>query len=384
MKRRVLVLGSTGSIGTQTLDVLSHLEDTHEVVGLSANRSVELLSRQAQATHPEAVCLVDASALDGLDLPDGTRVLSGADGLVQLVEATRPDVVIAGITGAAGLRSTLAAAEAGAVLGLANKESLVLAGHLVKQTCARTGARLVPVDSEHCALAQCLEGHPRESVRRLVLTASGGPFRGWSAADLAGVTPAQALKHPSWEMGPRITIDSATLMNKALEIVEACHLFDADVSDVDVVVHPQSVIHSMVEFIDGSMLAQLGPPDMRVPIRYALGSPGRVAGGATPIDVTALSGLTFEAPDRHAFPCLALGERVAREGGLSGTILNAANEIAVDAFLQARIPFASIPERVGEALDHFENRPAPDLAEILDTDRAVRLRTSARLPQPTS
>ncbi|MCB9899153.1 MAG: 1-deoxy-D-xylulose-5-phosphate reductoisomerase [Planctomycetes bacterium] len=383
MVKRVLVLGSTGSVGTQTLDVLSALATSHRVVGLAARRSADLLSRQAHATRPEAVCLVDEAAASALDLPDGCARLHGADGLVELVERTRPDVVVCAVTGAAGLPSTLAAAETGAVVALANKESLVLAGHLVKRAVQRSGGTLVPVDSEHSAIAQCLAGEDRGGVRRLVLTASGGPFRGRTRAELREVTVAQALRHPSWEMGPRITIDSATLMNKALEVIEACHLFDVPQELVHVVVHPQSIVHSMVEFVDGAVIAQLSPPDMRLPIRYALGYPSRVPSGQPPVDFTRLPTLTFEQPDRETFPCLALGERAARAGGLAGTILNAANEITVEAFLSGRLPFLEIATLVGEALDRFPSTPDPDLPTILETDAAVRRHVASRLPQPT-
>ena len=376
--RRVLVLGSTGSIGRQTLDVLESATATHRVVGLSAATSADLLGEQARRWKPEAVCLVGEQHVD---LPPGTRLFSGPEGLVDLVRETAPDIVVAGITGAAGLPSTLAAAEQGADLALANKESLVLAGHLVKAACARAGGRILPVDSEHSAIAQCLEGAPRAGVRRLVLTASGGPFRGRSARELADVTVEQALRHPRWVMGPRITIDSATLMNKALEVIEACQLFDVEPDRVHVVVHPQSIIHSMVEYLDGSILAQLGPPDMRIPIRWALGHPDRLATPEPAADFSTLGGLTFEEPDREAFPCLALGERVAREGGLSGCILNAANEVAVEAFLERRLPFTAIPEIVADALDAFDNVSAPDLGTILATDREVRRHARSRLPQ---
>lgn len=382
MSKRVLVLGSTGSVGLQTLDVLRQLKGSHAVVGLSAHRSAQELGQQAREFEPEAVCLVDPHP--ALDLPAGCARLHGADGLVELVRRTRPDTVVCAITGAAGLPSTLAAAEAGAVLALANKESLVLAGHLVKQACARSGATLVPVDSEHSAIAQCLHGENPAGVRRLVLTASGGPFRGRRAADLAQVTRAQALRHPSWDMGPRISIDSATLMNKALEVIEACHLFDVSPERIQVVVHPQSVIHSMVEFVDGAVLAQLSPPDMRLPIRYALGYPERLSSGAAPVDLLSLSGLTFEAPDRETFPCLALGEQAARAGGLSGTIMNAANEVAVEAFLAGRLPFLDIAEVVADALASFPCGAEPDLDSILATDAAVREHARARLTLSTS
>jgi 1-deoxy-D-xylulose-5-phosphate reductoisomerase len=384
MAQRVLVLGSTGSVGTQTLDVLDGLRESHRVVGLSASTSTKLLSEQVARFVPEAVCIADAEAAASATMPDQVAVHRGAPGLVDLVSATRPDIVLCAITGAAGLPSTLAAAESGAIVALANKESMVLAGHLVKDACARSGGRIIPVDSEHSAIAQCLEGQDPGSVRRLILTASGGPFHGRTRDALAEVTPAEALKHPSWEMGPRITIDSATLMNKALEVVEACQLFDVSPDKVDVVVHRQSIIHSMVEFVDGAILAQLSPPDMRLPIRYALGWPGRLSCGAPPVDLTSFGDLTFDTPDRETFPCLALGEQVARDGGLAGCIMNAANEVAVTAFLDGRLPFTGIPCIVEDALNVFENVPSPDLPMILDTDERVRRHAEARILQPVT
>lgn len=382
MPRRILVLGSTGSVGRQTLDVLSGLSGTHEVVGLSAATSADLLSNQARRWRPEAVCLAGGDDQVKLDLPADCLQFQGAEGLVELVGQVQADVVMCAITGAAGLPSTLRAAETGAVIALANKESMVLAGHLVKAACQRSGATLVPVDSEHSAIFQCLQGR-REDVRRLVLTASGGPFRGYDSKQLQGVTIDEALRHPSWDMGPRITIDSATLMNKALEVIEACFLFDVQPADVHVVVHPQSVIHSMVEYVDGAVLAQLSSPDMRLPIRFALGHPERVPTTAPPIDFTTFSGLTFEQPDRETFPCLALGERAARAGGLSGTVLNAANEVAVEAFLAGRIAFTDIPVLVKAALDGHPAQDSPDLATIFSTDASVRRHTQTLLSQPT-
>lgn len=382
--KRVLILGSTGSIGRQTLDVVDQLGPAHLVVGLSAARSVERLGKQARRYRPQAVALADPPPADTLDLPADCELLTGPEGIVELVTRTEPDVVVCAITGAAGLPSTLAAAASGADVALANKESLVLAGHLVRRACAESGSKLLPVDSEHSAIAQCLQGEERAGVRRLILTASGGPFRGRTRAELADVSIEQALKHPSWEMGPRITIDSATLMNKALEVIEATHLFDVPADMIHVVVHPQSVIHSMVEYRDGALIAQLSPPDMRLPIRWALGYPERVSTPAPPIDLLSLSGLEFEAPDRETFPCLALGERVAREGGLAGTILNAANEIAVDAFLDARLPFLGISDLVEAALNTFESVADPDLQTILSTDAAVREQSRARLASAES
>jgi len=384
MSLRVLVLGSTGSVGTQSLDVLSSLRDSHRVVGLAAATSSAELSSQSHAWLPEAVCLADGTRAHELSLPAGCRLFTGAQGLVDLVHATAPDIVLCAISGAAGLPSTLAAAERGCRLALANKESMVMAGPLVKAAVAASGGSIVPVDSEHSAIAQCLLGQDRSGVRRLVLTASGGPFRGLTLEQMQSATPAQALRHPCWDMGPRISIDSATLMNKALEVIEACQLFDVAPEQVHVVVHPQSVIHSMVEFRDGAVLAQLSPPDMRLPIRFALGGATRVDNGAPPVDLLALSGLTFEAPDRRNFPCLALGERVARSGGLAGTVLNAANEIAVAAFLEGRLPFTSIHDVVADALDAFEDVAQPDLPTILQADRRARRHAEARVPQMAS
>ncbi|MGQ0552013.1 MAG: 1-deoxy-D-xylulose-5-phosphate reductoisomerase [Planctomycetota bacterium] len=382
MTKRVLILGSTGSVGRQSLDVLRRLSDSHQIVGLSAARSSALLSEQAHEFRPSAVCLAEAEQVAAPELPAQCRLLTGAAGLVQLVEATAPDLVVCAITGAAGLPSTLAAARSGATLALANKESLVLAGPLVKAACRASGSRIVPVDSEHSAIAQCLAGHPAAGVRRLILTASGGPFRGRRRAELLTVTPQQALRHPSWVMGPRITIDSATLMNKALEIVEACQLFDVPAEQVSVIVHPQSIIHSMVEFIDGALLAQLSRPDMRLPIRYALGAPGRIESGDGQVDLLSLSGLSFEEPDRETFRCLALGEEVARLGGTAGCVMNAANEIAVHAFLEQRLSFLGIAELVEAALTRFEHRPAADLTELLELDQRVRTWALTRVASP--
>lgn len=380
-RRRVLVLGSTGSIGTQALEVLSHLTDTHQVVGISACQSSDLLTEQAVRFTPEAICLVQGNAPS---MPPDIQQFSGPQGLVELVEKIQADLVICAITGAAGLPSTLAAAASGAIVALANKESMVMAGHLVKKACAASGSRIVPVDSEHCAIAQALEGKDMAATRRLILTASGGPFRGKSREDLGQVTPEQALAHPSWDMGPRISIDSATLMNKALEVIEACRLFDVHPDRVSVVIHPQSIIHSMVEFIDGSILAQMGPPDMRVPIRYALGFPERIQGGAEQVDLLSLPPFHFESPDRETFPCLAIGESVARSGELAATVMNAANEIAVDAFLAGRLPFLEISNLIDDALQHHGDAHDPGLDLILETDRQVRLFAQSKITQTTT
>lgn len=374
--RSLAILGSTGSVGESTLRVLPELAGTHRVTALVAHRNVERLVEQALALRPECVGLSDPDAAGrAADLLSGTRirVLGGADVAERVVAELRPDIVLAAITGAAGLPSSLRAVEQGSVLALANKEALVMAGHLMVRAAAASGAAIVPVDSEHSAIFQCLHGEPARRVRRLFLTASGGPFHGLPAADFARVTPAEALRHPTWTMGRKITIDSATLMNKALEIVEARWLFDVPAEAIQVVVHRQSIVHSMVEFVDGSILAQLGLPSMTVPVRVALAWPERAATAENYYDVARFASLTFEEPDLQRFPALRLGFRVARELGLAGTALNAANEVAVERFLIGRAPFPHIAAAVEHVLDRLQNRADPSLDEILAADRWARL-----------
>ena len=383
MKRRVVVLGSTGSIGTNCLDVITALESRLTALGLSAHGSWDAVVAQAHRHKPRWVALTDGDAYSQADasrLPCGTELLHGEAGITRMVTDAETDIVVTAIVGAAGLAGTWAALEAGKTVAVANKETLVMAGPLVMDLAARRGARVLPVDSEHSAIYQALQcGRPGE-VSRVVLTASGGPFRGKCRADLAEVTPEQALKHPTWRMGPKITIDSATLMNKALEIIEARWLFGLAPEQIAVIIHPESVIHSFVEFTDGSVLAQLSPPDMRLPIQYALTYPERVAGPARRLAWHELGAWHFEQPDMETFPALQLGYDVARQGGTCGAVLNAANEVAVGRFLAGELPFVDIPRVCRQVLDHHHYSSRPTLADLDAADRWARQETSRWTP----
>jgi 1-deoxy-D-xylulose-5-phosphate reductoisomerase len=383
-----VVLGSTGSIGTNCLDVVRHLGERLEVLGLSAHSSWDSLVEQAHAFRPRWVALTGDGHPDARLLPPGCELLHGTDGIRRMVSDPDVDVVLTAIVGAAGLAGTWAALEAGKTIAVANKETLVLAGPLVTQLAARTGGRLIPVDSEHSAIFQALGDWPIDTVERIVLTGSGGPFRGRSRAQLERVSVAEALRHPTWRMGPKITVDSATLMNKALEVIEARWLFGLSPERIDVIIHPESVIHSFVEFTDGSVLAQLSPPDMRLPIQYALTYPDRVRGPARRLNWRELSAWHFEQPDPETFPALQLGYEVARRGGTCGAVLNAANEAAVERFLAGDLDFLDIPRACRAALDHHDFSPTPTLAELDACDRWARQEvarwTSLRTPlRPT-
>jgi 1-deoxy-D-xylulose-5-phosphate reductoisomerase len=370
---RVAVAGSSGSIGTQTLDVVRTDRERFEVVGLSVGSSVDMVVAQAREFLPSVVAVAD---------PDARREVAAALADLRTIEVVSDDshicgvadVVINGIVGFAGLPVTMATLAAGRRLGLANKESLIAAGPVVRPVRTTPGAELIPVDSEHCALHQCLRSSLRPDVelKRLVLTASGGPFRGRSAADLAQVTVQDALAHPTWAMGPKITVDSSTLMNKGLEVIEAHELFDVPVNAIEVVVHPQSVVHSMVEFTDGSTIAQLSMPDMRLPIGYAMGWPNRIDAAFGTIDWTTLSRLDFEPPDRETFPCLDLAYEAGRTGGTAPAMLSAANEVAVDAFLAGRIRWNQIPNLVVSVLDDVDVLEPTVLDEVIEADRRAR------------
>jgi 1-deoxy-D-xylulose-5-phosphate reductoisomerase len=369
-----VVLGATGSIGTQTLEVADRLSIPIE--GLAARRPSPELLRLAEARPAAAVAVADPGD-EERDFQDalGSRVSFGSDAVAELA-AISGATIVNGIVGSAGLRASLVALESGNRLALANKESLVAGGPLVVAARERGGGELIPVDSEHSAIWQCLLGEASRSIRRLVLTASGGPFRGRSIDALAAATPRDALAHPTWDMGPRITIDSATLMNKAFEVIEAHYLFGVDYERIDVLVHPQSYVHSIVEFADGVQKAEIGPPDMRKPIQYALTAPDRAETSPTPPTsaVADLAGmtLTFEVPDRAAFPCLDLGYEAGRRGGTAPAVLNAADEEAVAAFLQGRIPFPAIPEIVGAALEAVSWSSVRGLDDVIAADRAGR------------
>lgn len=372
MSRRLLILGSTGSIGTQALDIVQR-SDELELVGLSAERSWEQLVEQARAFGVGRIALADpdAGARAAEAWTDG-EVLAGAEGLVRLVLESGADLVLNALVGSAGLGPTVAALGEGIDLALANKESLVVGGELVTQLAEATGAQLIPVDSEHSALHQLISGERPGAVDTLLLTASGGPFRGRSRGELEGVTVEEALKHPTWAMGGKITIDSATLMNKGLEIIEAHHLFGTPYDQIDVVVHPQSIVHSLVLLCDGAALAHLGYPDMRVPISYALHYPERVDVPLRPLDLAELGSLTFEPPDQDAFPCLRLAYEAGRAGGTAPCVLNAANEVAVHAFLQGRLSFLGIPSVVEDTLERLEPRPVRAFESLYEADREAR------------
>jgi 1-deoxy-D-xylulose-5-phosphate reductoisomerase len=378
--RRVHLLGSTGSIGRTAEQVLEELEGSHKVVGLSAGKDASRLLAQAERWHPRAVAIVDERAaeqvrqrLERMKI----RLFVGPDSSAQLVQEIPADLVLNGITGAQGLAASFAAVRRGGTLALANKESMVMAGPLLVREAALFGASILPVDSEHSAVFQCLGKDPTDRVRRILLTASGGPFRTLPIGELERVTPAQALRHPTWTMGEKITIDSATLLNKALEVVEARWLFGIGADQIGVLVHPQSIVHSLVEFNDGSLLAQLGVPDMAVPIRYALSYPRRARTCHSYFDLERFRSLTFEEPDHTRFPGLDLGFRAARLGGTAGAVLNAANEVAVAAFLKGGLPFPRISSTVAATLDRVPHVAEPTLDEVLAADRAARTEAAA-------
>jgi 1-deoxy-D-xylulose-5-phosphate reductoisomerase len=379
----VSLVGSTGSIGTQALEVVDASRGRFEVVALGAHRSVEMLAAQARRYRPEVVAIGDAALAGELSrsLPPGIEVLVGTEGLAAI--ATLAQVAVNGVVGFAGLTVTMAALEAGRRLALANKESIIAGAPVVQRARRTPGAQIIPVDSEHCAVHQCLRAGDRADVRRLLLTASGGPFRGRSREELASVGVEEALVHPTWSMGPKITVDSSTLMNKGLEVIEAHELFGIPYDAIDVVVHPQSVVHSMVEFTDGAVMAQLSMPDMRLPIGYALAFPERLSTAFGAIDWSALSLLQFEQPERALFRCLDLAYRAGRAGDLAPAWLNAANEVAVAAFLAGRIPWSAIADVVEGTLDGYDP-PAGAMApgsgaererqvgEVLEADAAAR------------
>ena len=379
----VAVLGSTGSIGTSTLDVIEASGGRFSCFLLAAHRRVGPLLEQAHRVRPRWIAVVDpaaAAAIGSAALPAGTRLAVGPDRLDELVQAAEVDRVVSAIVGAAGLRSTWAAVAAGKTVALANKETLVTAGPLVMRLAARSGATILPVDSEHSAIQQALSAGSSAEVRRIILTASGGPFRTRPAGTLAAVTPEEALKHPTWSMGPKITVDSATMMNKALELIEARWLFGLPAEKLEVLVHPQSIVHSMVEFVDGSVMAQMSPPDMRLPIQYALSHPRRMAGPARRFDFTQRLALEFEPPDPVRFPAVRLGHEAAARGGTAGAVLNAANEEAVRGFLAGRLRFTDIAEVCGRLLAEHPFQPDPELDDVQRLDAWARQEVAAWQP----
>jgi 1-deoxy-D-xylulose-5-phosphate reductoisomerase len=369
--KNVAVLGSTGSIGTSALDVIDASDGRLRALALSANGKLGRLLEQARHFRPRWIVATDealAKRFDWASLPPETELLVGREGLLQVARATEVDVVLAAIVGSAGLESTWAALEAKKPVALANKETLVMAGPLMTRLAADRGARLLPVDSEHSAIFQALQAGKPSEVRRIILTASGGPFRNMTADELKQVTVDEALAHPTWEMGPKITIDSATMMNKALEIIESRWLFGVTAEQIEVVLHPQSIVHSFVEFVDGSVIAQMGPPDMKLPIQYALEYPDRREGVAERLDWSQRWRLEFEPADSERCPALDLGYECARSGGTSGAVLNAANEAAVEAFLNGELHFTEIIPACRSVLEshHFESDPSLDQLEKVD------------------
>jgi 1-deoxy-D-xylulose-5-phosphate reductoisomerase len=377
MTKALSILGSTGSIGVNTLEVVRQFADRFRIVGLAAGRNIELLSEQIREFQPETVAVLDEALADRLQRmlahsPQRPRILFGSEGYRTIATLSEVDMVVAAMVGAAGLVPTVAAIEAGKHIALANKETLVIGGAVVIPLVERQGVHLLPVDSEHSAIFQALQGNQRRSLRRILLTASGGPFFRKSRQELADVTPEAALRHPNWSMGRKITIDSATLMNKGLEVIEARWLFDVDVSQIAVHIHPESIVHSMVEYVDGSVIAQLGIPDMKTPIAYALSYPERLPLQLPALDLFQLQNLSFYPPDDGKFPCLRLAYDACRLGSTLPAVLNAANEIAVDAFLERRIGFLDVPRLIEGTMERHSVADQATLANILEADRWAR------------
>lgn len=373
--KRISILGSTGSIGVSTLSVIGAHPGEFTITSLAGGRNIGLLKRQIDRFRPRLAAVIDEAHAHDLRTLMGstnTAILSGTEGYREAAAVEGTDMVVSAMVGAAGLLPTLDAIAAGRDIALANKETLVMAGGIVLKKAAQKGVTIIPVDSEHSAIFQCLRGHNREELRRIVLTASGGPFLHASAEELAEVTPEQALKHPNWAMGNKITIDSATMMNKGLEVIEAAWLFGVPMSKIDVLIHPQSIIHSLVEYRDGSVIAQLGVPDMRVPIAYALSFPRRMIRSEAGLDLVNVGALTFFKPDPDRFPALRLAYAAAETGGTMPAALNAANEVAVTAFIDGEIGFNEISQLVDRVLSHHRVRMEPRIEEILDADRQAR------------
>jgi 1-deoxy-D-xylulose-5-phosphate reductoisomerase len=386
-QRTVTLLGATGSIGVSTLDLIKRHGDRFRVEAVAAHRNVAMLARVAREVGARFAAVGDTAAFTDLkDALSGTGIEVGAGEEAVIEAAQRPaDWVIGAITGSAGLKPTIAAADRGAIVALANKETLVCAGSLFMRRAAASGATVLPVDSEHNALYQAMRGSRREDVRRVILTASGGPFRTASAATMKAATPEQALRHPNWSMGPKVTIDSATLMNKGLEVIEAHHLFALPADQIDVLVHPQSIVHSLVEYCDGSMIAQLGSPDMRIPIAYCLAWPERIAGPAQRLDLARAATLTFEEPDVVRFPALGLARSALKAGGAAPTVLNAANEVAVAEFMARKLTFSGMPALVEATLSaaqrHNWTREPQNVEEALFVDHNARMLARDMLPE---
>ncbi|QIB26159.1 1-deoxy-D-xylulose-5-phosphate reductoisomerase [Caloranaerobacter azorensis] len=372
--KNISILGSTGSIGTQTLEVINEL-DSFKIVGLSANKNIDLLEKQALKYKPKIVAVYDESRArilrERLNIYN-IKVVSGMDGLIEVATEKEADIVLTSVVGMIGLLPTLEAIKSGKIIALANKETLVTAGEIVMRKAKENNVDIIPVDSEHSAIFQSLKSGKKEEVAKIILTASGGPFRGKKLKDLEKVSVSDALKHPNWSMGRKISIDSATLMNKGLEVIEAKWLFDVDIENIEVIIHPQSIIHSMVEFIDGSVIAQLGVPDMKVPIQYALTYPKRKYSSIKKLRLTDIKELTFEEPDLNTFPCLKLAFEALKQGGTMPSVLNAANEVAVKLFLDKKIKFLDIPKLIEETMLKHKTIYNPNLDDIIESDKWAR------------
>ena len=378
----ITILGATGSIGSSTLDVLARHPERFHAFALTAHDASDTLLELCRRHRPRFAVLSgipENAALKRRFAEAGTELLFGAGALEDVARDRECRAVVAAIVGAAGLAATLAAARAGKRLLLANKEALVLAGPLFMRAAKEAGAELLPIDSEHNAVFQCLSGNALRAVKRIVLTASGGPFRTLPLEKLGGITPEQACAHPNWVMGPKISVDSATMMNKGLEVIEARWLFDIEPERIEIVIHPQSIVHSMVEYVDGSVIAQMSNPDMRVPIAHALAYPERIESGARPLDLALLKNLSFERVDEQRFPCVQLAYAALRAGGTAPAVLNAANEVAVEAFLDGRLPFMEIPRVIEETLNSVRATPASELAAVLEADAQARIRALNRV-----
>ncbi len=379
--KKLSLIGCTGSIGTQTLDVVRQFPEKFQVVGLASLNEVDVMVKQIAEFHPAAVGLADEKAAEKLRslIPATVQVFGGPEAASRIATLSEADTVVTAVVGAVGIGPTLEAIRCGKSVALANKETLVAAGALVMPAVRKAKVSLMPIDSEHSALFQCLNGEKRSELRRLILTCSGGPFRGKALQDLSSISVEQALGHPTWSMGAKITIDSATLMNKGLEVIEAMWLYDVPIDQVDVVVHPQSIIHSMVEFVDGSVMAQLGCHDMRLPIQYALGFPERLPSERLRLDFEKTAQLTFEKPDKKTFRCLALAYDAARAGGTMPAVMNAANEVAVGAFLKKKASFLDIPRTTEKVMGLCGVAPISDLAAVLAADREARAKAGELL-----
>jgi len=372
MAKNISILGSTGSVGTQTLEVIKRFPDRFRVVGLSVNRNIELLEKQIKEFKPLAVSVADEEKADELRRDVDIEVFSGIDGVNKIAALNEADCIVTAVVGSCGLEPTVNAIRNKKDIALANKETLVAGGSIVMNEVKKHKVSLMPIDSEHSAIFQCLNGENKKEVSKIILTCSGGAFRDHSKDEMQKVTLKQALAHPTWNMGGKITIDSSTLMNKGFEVIEAYWLYNVDYDNIDVVVHPQSIVHSMVEFVDGSIIAQLGVPSMKIPIQYALSYPERLSINENNIDITEVKKLEFEKPDTERFPCLKYAYDAGKQGGTMPAVMNAANEIAVAAFLKEKIQYIDIPKIIKQAMDNHKNIKNPELDDILEIDRKVK------------